>query len=308
MPEIELINLGPENVGGDGGREAEVVRNVREDVQRAVNEARARHEAWARLNAQANELLREPDWQAVFAPVPALPRVAAAFGEAPDIRPKKEKEMGLRGEDLFRLILSGIKEVYGVDAIIAGGAARDLAAGTMDHKDVDVFIPLKWDEFTKGISQLGWELAPVLRREAVPYNGKLKKLPATQRGVAQVQGVEVDLVFMDGDLTPKYVNTFPVNAQKCVFSLDAGLSVSPAAKEDIDNKTFTINPEIKDKEQIEILRNKIAGWKKRAFYKDWKIVEPDIKEWWEKPKEEMPHENKTKPKTYGWWRVTDATA
>ena len=256
MPEEMEVNVpvgGEEAEGRFGGRE--LVRALNEQHRIQIQEARVR------LNAQANELLAPLPRDREVQPVGAgRGGIFRAFGEA---APMKEEKKGLRGEELFKLILSGIKEVYGVDAIVAGGAVRDVAAGTEEHKDVDVFIPMKWSDFNAHSSQLGWEVAPY-KEGKVPYDGKLKRLPATERGRASVQGVSVDLVFMDGELTPKYVNSFPVNAQKCVFTLENGISVSPQAQLDIDNKQFTIDPEIKDKDQIKLIKDKVNGWKKRA--------------------------------------------
>jgi len=194
----------------------------------------------------------------------------------------KEKK---RGEELFHLILSGIREIYDVDAMIAGGAARDLAAGTTDHKDIDVFIPgLSWNNFHKKDFELGWKGEPV---KIVGHKYKDQKakvgcsFPTTARAQAQVQGVPIDLVFLEKPLSKEDVETFPVFAQRCGWTLDRGLVIAPEAKEDIENKQFTINPTITDKETTEAVLEKIKGWKKRPFYKDWKVVEPGVKEWWE---------------------------
>src|SRR5690348_16606384 len=67
------------------------------------------------------------------------------------------KKKGKRGEELFQLILSGIREIYDVEAVIAGGAVRDLAAGVSDSKDVDVFVPLTWEKFEAGLNELFWQ-------------------------------------------------------------------------------------------------------------------------------------------------------
>lgn len=272
MPDNEMeVNV---PVGGEGAREGDLGgRGIGEAIDQQMW-IRAQELA-ARLDAQGNELLVGNPWVIVRNDEERIRRPIAV-----NPFPRKEKKQGVRGEELFKLILSGIKEVYGVDAVIAGGAVRDVAAGTDQHKDVDVFIPMKWKDFNEHASQLGWE-GPPFKEGKIPYDGKLKRLPATERGQASVQGCLVDLVFMNGDLSPKYVNTFPVNAQKCVFTLENGISVSPVAQADIDAKQFTIDPEIKDKDQIKIIRDKVNGWKRRAFYKEWKVVEPDVKEWWE---------------------------
>jgi adenylosuccinate synthase len=54
---------------------------------------------------------------------------------------------------------------------------------------------------------------------------------------------------------------------------------------DLDNKTFTIDPTITDKARFQSVLEKIKGWQERPEYKDWKIIEPDVKEWWEAKEE-----------------------
>jgi hypothetical protein len=199
---------------------------------------------------------------------------------------------GKTGEDLFHLILSGIREVYEVDAVIAGGAVRDLAAGVTSHKDVDVFIPMSWDKFKEGIPELGWQRAPKPVVKANDY-AKIKAktevgcyFPTLARTQGRVQYTEVDLVFLEKPLSKENVATFPVFAQRGVWTLEGGLSLSPEAKADIEAKTFTIDPSITDKEKFKLVLEKVKGWCKREGYVDWKIVEPDIKEWWETKEEE----------------------
>jgi hypothetical protein len=215
-------------------------------------------------------------------------------------RVEKGEDMpkGKTGEDLFHLILSGIREIYEVDAVIAGGAVRDLAAGVTSHKDVDVFIPMTWEKFKKGIPELGWQLPPRPVVKAHDY-AKIKAkpevgcyFPTLARAQGRVQYIEVDLVFLEKPLSKENVATFPVFAQRGVWTLEGGLSLSPEAKADIEAKTFTIDPSITDKEKFKLVLEKVKGWCKREGYVDWKIVEPDIKEWWE-AKEEIEEKEKT---------------
>jgi hypothetical protein len=187
---------------------------------------------------------------------------------------------GLRGESLFKLILSGIKEVFDVDGVIAGGAVRDLVVNAEnDSNDVDVFLPMKWEDFNGHQDQLGWEVRAYKVNNDYSKN---KKLKTSNRAQARVQGMLVDLVFTDKPLDQKGVDRFPVNAQKCVWTLDGGMRVSPEAQADIDGKMFTISDKITDKEAIKRIRDKVQKWTKREAYRGWKIVEPDIQEWWEK--------------------------
>lgn len=206
------------------------------------------------------------------------------------IHPQKKVE-GKQGEDLFRLVLTGIKEVYDVEAVVAGGAVRDLVAGDVEGtKDVDVFIPMNWSDFKNKVEELGWAKVPV-RTNKKPYKTTTSKT-STDRAKGVVQGRVIDLVFMDGGLTPEAVDGFPVNAQKCVWNLAEGLVVSPAAKADIEGKKFTISPEITDKDEIKKVRDKVSVWLKRPIYKGWKVIEPKTKEWWQKENEEYRKEMK----------------
>lgn len=195
------------------------------------------------------------------------------------------KMTGKRGEELFHLILSGIREVYDVDPAIAGGAVRDVAAGVTDHKDVDVFIPLDFQSFLRSVDQLGWSGKVHVVKSFDDYGKDNKKVPCSFKALARaeslVQGCKIDLIFMDKPLTPEIVDKFPVHAQRGVWTLGGGINLSPLAKHDIDNKTFTIDPTITDKDVVQYIKEKIAGWKRRVGYKDWKLVEPVIKEWWE---------------------------
>lgn len=187
-----------------------------------------------------------------------------------------------RGEDLFQLILSGIREIYEVDAVIAGGAVRDFAAGGISNtpKDVDVFIPLTWKTFIDDAEQLGWQGFPNKVNKG-PYKKNNGLANATDRAVARVQYMDIDLVFLDKPLDKEDVAKFPVHAQRCVWTLEGGMMISPEAKVDLEAKIFTIDPTITDKEKIKTLLAKTREWCKRDFYKGWKIVEPDVKEWWE---------------------------
>jgi hypothetical protein len=191
---------------------------------------------------------------------------------------------GKTGEELFHLILSGIREVYDVsDVCVAGGAARDVAAGVTSHSDVDVFIPIEYKTFQAKFLELGWSggLVPQAIRD---YSNTKRqgnfRFKAKARALSVVQGTSVDLVFIEKPLTKENVDSFPIHAQRCVWSLDKGLFMSPEAKKDIENKTFTIDPTITDKDVIASLLEKINKWQK-AGYKGWKVVEPDTKEWWE---------------------------
>lgn len=184
-----------------------------------------------------------------------------------------------RGEELFKLVLSGIKEVYDVDAAIAGGAVRDLVTGA-EPADVDVFIPMKWEDFQANQRMLGWrEPAVVINKQ--PYNqNKSPEFQSSKRAQAYVQGIILDLVFIDQPLNPEMVDTFPVHAQRCVWTLADGLIVSPLAQKDIDNKTFTIDPSITNKLYLKHLKERVAAWQRRFTYKDWTLTPVKIKEWW----------------------------
>lgn len=191
---------------------------------------------------------------------------------------------GKTGEELFHLILSGIREVYDVsDVCVAGGAARDVAAGVTSHSDVDVFIPIEYKTFLEKFPELGWSGGLVDQFIRDYSNTKRQgdfRFKTKARALSVVQGIAVDLVFIEKPLTKENVNSFPIHAQRCVWSLDKGLFMSPEAKKDIENKTFTIDPTITNKDVIARLLEKINKWQ-RAGYKGWKVVEPDTKEWWE---------------------------
>lgn len=289
------------------GEEFEVIRDPNDDldIQRVLRVEPARvwppqprgQDVVEALNV-ANELLRRAQWR-IAPPVRAGDELVS-FGAGTNRK---------KGEELFRLILSGIKEIYDVDAVIAGGAVRDLVVGdTEGSKDVDVFIPMKWEDFNKNSDELGWQGKPGLLHKK-PYKTVVAKT-SSARASAVVQGMPVDLVFMDGGLTPEGVDGFPVNAQKCVWNLAEGLVVSPAAKADIEGKKFTISPAITDKQVIADLSLKISGWMKRPCYKGWKLITPKIKEWWQKQND--PHtvergkkEKKTKANVWDNWKDED---
>lgn len=182
------------------------------------------------------------------------------------------------GEELFHLILSGIREIYEVEAVIAGGAVRDLAAGNLCPNDVDVFIPMAWEDFQQDVAQLGWAGPPYLVSKTGYENCVI---PSTARANACIQDVGVDLVFTKKPLTEKGIKSFPFHTQRCSWTLKDGLVITPEAQEDINNKTFTIDPTITDRNKIAELVKKGKGWLGRAFYKDWEVVTPVIKDWWE---------------------------
>lgn len=189
------------------------------------------------------------------------------------------------GEELFKDLLNNIKEIYEVDATIAGGAVRDVFAEVYKHKDIDVFIPLTFKAFMEREVELGLT-HPVVLTKNKPYKGvDIEVFKNTVRATTWFKKHPLDLIFIKGGLTKEIVDNFPIYTQQCIFSLEMGLIASPLAKTDIENKQFTINPSIKDKEQLKGLMQKTKDWCKRPGYKGWKIIEPDIKEWWEVKKE-----------------------
>jgi hypothetical protein len=107
-------------------------------------------------------------------------------------------------------------------------------------------------------------------------------------------------VFLEKPLSKENVATFPVFAQRGVWTLEGGLSLSPEAKADVEAKTFTIDPSITNKEKLKLVLEKVKGWCKREEYANWKIVEPDIKEWWE-AKEEVEQKEKEEVKAEDAW-------
>jgi hypothetical protein len=217
---------------------------------------------------------------------------------------------GKRGEELFRLILSGIREVYDHDAVIAGGAVRDFAAGVSSCKDVDVFLHMPWKDFNACSDELGWQAVPRLTKNEKYKKGKTGAssmgFMATHRAMSQVQNVPVDLVFIEKPLDKDVVATFPVFAQRGVWTLSGGLILSPEAKEDIANKTFTIDPTITDKAKVKAVLAKVNEWKKREGYSDWKIVEPDVPDWWEAKKANEEEAKASKTNT-NWWHSAIGT-
>lgn len=221
----------------------------------------------------------------VLAPRPLLNRrgLVKMLEEANAMLAEPLPTKGKKGEDLFHLILSGIREVYDVEAVIAGGAVRDLAAGIDTPNDVDVFIPLTVDDFFNKAEELGWQTHPVLLNKK-PYDKCAVK--STGRAQARVQGTLVDLVFLPKPLTMEDVSAFPVFAQRAVWTLKEGMRFSPEATRDNIQKTFTIDPTITDKDKLKRLKEKVEDWLKRPGYKGWKLVEPDVKEWWELKEDE----------------------
>jgi hypothetical protein len=236
----------------------------------------------------------------------------AVFMDLADQVVAKANERGKTGEDLFRLILSGLQEVYDVPCVIAGGAVRDLAAGITTHKDVDVFLPLTWKRCAERMGELGWRVLPQFTGRSADYAKRKEGTPGTMgfttlgRAAGNVQGVKVDLVLMDQPLSQKDVETFPVYAQRGIWTLEGGLLLSPQAKTDIENKTFTIDPTIADKGRLRKVLEKVQGWQKRSEYKGWKIVEPDVKEWWEVKAEADAAKLKQPSTTSSWYNTNDA--
>lgn len=223
------------------------------------------------------------DWFRDARPVELLNEIGGAIlvGAVPEIyQPSSE---GKRGEELFHLILSGIREVYEVDAVIAGGAVRDLAAGITNHKDVDVWLPLSEEKFLFSVLEMGWVGHNKVNTKQ--YKKNTCAFETSARYNTNIQNIPVDILLLDKPLDKETVDKFPVHTQRCIYTLEGGLALSPEAQLDIDNKTFTIDPTITDKKKIKGILTKVKGWQKRAEYKGWKIVEPDIPEWWEAKEE-----------------------
>ena len=251
------------------------------------------------------------DWRAGLNRLPPWAREAVGRqrGELPRFI-GENPEPGKRGEELFHLILSGLREIYDVPCVIAGGAVRDLAAGCPEKtKDVDVFLPISWDKFVEDSSQLGWQGEPFRIKTKTYSKSETCPVPSTARGQATVQNMTVDLVFMDKPLDREGVDSFPIYTQRGIWTLEGGTNLSPLCQKDIDDKQFTIDPTITDKGKIKTIRAKVNGWKRREFYKDWKIVEPNIKEWWEAAEEAKKEPDLNKIYEDGmekWWRKFEA--
>lgn len=206
---------------------------------------------------------------------------AGAGGNLIKIKPQFVHKPEIHGEDLFNLLLRNFKEIYDTDFTIAGGAVRDLyMKDTEGTSDVDIFIPMKFDAFMERFPELGWADKPYLI-PVQPYN-KGRDWDNSKRYQYKFKGNTLDLVFIEKPLTHAMVQTFPIHAQRCVYTLEGGMSISPEALVDLTNKKFTISPTITDKDYIKNLLGKIVQWKKRAVYKDFKCVQPKGKEWWMK--------------------------
>jgi hypothetical protein len=249
------------------------------------------HEMWAReqeVRAAQADIQRQVDIQRIefhdpFRAGGAVPRLPRFIGRRGKSSSMKETYLD---EELFRHILNGIKEIYDVPAVIAGGAVRDLKAGCPTCKDIDVWLPISWDKFQEHQLELGWqeEARPVKMKKKM-VDGYIEIVNVSDNAVATVKGVSVDLVFLEKPLTPEDVGKFPIHAQRCVWTLDNGTACSPEALVDIENKTFTIDTSIEDDTRLDNLRAKIKSWQSRPFYKDWKIA-GERKAWWEKKDKE----------------------
>jgi hypothetical protein len=199
--------------------------------------------------------------------------VARLLGDGPPLRLENNKFRpalpSKQGEELFQHILSGIREVYDVEATIAGGAVRDLAAGYLNlTKDVDVFIPMEMKKFQEVFDELGWKALAIIPS---PYKGI--KNTSEGRAMSNVCGMIVDLVFMPKGFGWEQINQFPIHAQRCAWTLKDGVELAAKAANDLNNKTFTIDPTITDRERVAKFVEKLRGLIKRG-YTDWKIVEP----------------------------------
>lgn len=192
-------------------------------------------------------------------------------------------------KEIFDTILNALNEVYGIKATIAGGAVRDLYLDTT-CKDIDVFMPLRWEDFKAAEDELGWR-DKAKENLISPYaKNKPPEFKSTKRASLWFKGFQLDLIFMDCKLTPELVRTFPIYTQRCVYTVEDGINIAPEAQKDIDNKTITIDPTITDKEYIKHLKARIIEWKKREPYKDWKMVAPKQKEWWAEVNERYAHD------------------
>lgn len=182
-------------------------------------------------------------------------------------------------KEIFDLILNAFNEVYGIKATIAGGAVRDLYLDTT-CKDIDIFIPLRWEDFKAAEDELGWR-DKAKENLISPYaQNKPPEFKSTKRASLWFKHFQLDLIFMDCKLTPELVRSFPIYTQRCVYTVEDGINIAPEAQKDMDNKTITIDPMITDRDYIKHLKARIVEWKKREPYKDWKMIAPKQKEWW----------------------------
>jgi hypothetical protein len=308
MPNLGFNRVVIQRGGAEAAEEQRIMDDVDEQIreggaQRRADQALMAHQLWEQQVEAAHQALLKWNKSSMLTSVILLR--PNRWWQLPGELPMKDMQVpeGKTGEELFHLILSGIREIYEVDAVIAGGAVRDLAAGVTTHKDVDVFIPLTWDKFQFGERELGWRGPTKLLGTNYPMNPGGAEgciFPTLARASSNVQGVNLDLVFMEKPISPEDVQTFPVFAQRGIWNLNSGLCLSQEAKADIESKTFTIDPAITDKNKIKNVLKKVEAWKTRAGYKDWKIIEPDVKEWWE-AKEEMKEEKKQEPKKELTW-------
>lgn len=234
---------------------------------------------------QAAEAQRDNWLEQILAPVrpveiQRLEPIIVDWGIGKHMRTYSNKPE-MHGLELFDTILNNFKEIYDVDFVIAGGAVRDLYMKCSETSpDVDVFIPMKYEEFMERFNELGWPGA-VVKVPVQPYN-KGKDWDNSVRASYKFKGMPLDLVFIKSPLTPAMVQSFPIHAQRCVYTLEGGISISPEAMLDLSAKKFTISPTITDKEYIKNLQGKITQWKQRPAYKNFKAVLPRCTEWWMK--------------------------
>lgn len=185
----------------------------------------------------------EDEW--VHEPPVAAPR-GINFGEmavapAAGIQPRKERMEN--GPDLWKFLLGNIQEVYGCDAVIAGGAVRDHFLG-IPINDVDIFIDHNFPEVVRdAMPELNF--GPGMNASDPQY----QQSDAEIKGVWEfwdVKGNKINLIarpIPKQDYPKPLLDTFDFNICKSAFYIDAGgnptLYDDPMAAVDRGLKTFT---------------------------------------------------------------------
>lgn len=170
-----------------------------------------------------------------------------------------------------------VRQLFGGEAIIAGGAVRDTVTGK-PVKDIDIFVMLTSDDdkasekFAIACEKLAKKLGGELEIDSSPefYCGQLDLARVTVKEEGEPDEI-YEIIGIWNEYPDNDVHDYDFGLSQ-MFVTSSGLFMTPAAAKDLQNKTITYMHAGKMRDHDNRLRSKRRLARLRAKYSDWTFV------------------------------------
>lgn len=149
-----------------------------------------------------------------------------------------ERKMMENGPELWEKVLANVREIYGCEAVIAGGCIRDHRLG-VPAKDIDVFIDHNFPQMVEdGLAELNF--GKLFKKGQDYPDAAIKGVWDTEGPSAfgpRINIIARPIPCEPGAYATEIVKTFDFNICKGYY--DKELVLMPDVVADLDNQTFT---------------------------------------------------------------------